>query len=90
MLDTSGVLPTGEKFSGPDELKKLLLKRQDQFLRNLSEQMLTYALGRRLEECDESAVLDIRAGLKKDENRFSALVLEVVKSFPFQHRRNER
>jgi len=87
-LDASGVLPTGEKFSGPDELKKLLLKRKDQFLRNLSEQMLTYALGRKLEDCDENTVLDIRDALKRDNNRFSTLILEVVRSFPFQHRRN--
>lgn len=87
MLDTTGELPSGEKFSGPGELKKLLLKRQDQFLLNVSEQMLTYALGRPLEDCDERAVIEIQAALRRNNNQFSALVLAVVKSFPFQHRR---
>ncbi len=87
MLDATGVLPSGEKFSGPVELKKLLLKRQDQFLLNVSEQMLTYALGRPLEDCDERATLEIQTTLLRNETRFSALVLGVVKSFPFQHRR---
>ncbi|MBM3995453.1 MAG: DUF1592 domain-containing protein [Planctomycetes bacterium] len=86
-LDASGELPTGEKFSGPIELKKLLLKRQDQVLLNLSEQMLSYALGRPLEDCDERAVIEIQTALRRNENRFSALILGIVKSFPFQHRR---
>ena len=86
LLDSSGALPTGEKFSGPEELKKLLLDREDQFLRNVSEQMLTYALGRALEDYDQPTVIKIREELKQD-NRFSTLVMGVVKSFPFQHRR---
>jgi len=87
LLDASGELPTGEKFSGPEELKQLLVKRQDQFLLNLSEQILMYALGRPLEDCDEPAVREIQTGLAEHEQRFSLLVLGVVKSFPFQHRR---
>jgi hypothetical protein len=87
LLDSTGVLPSGEKFSGPAELKRLLLDRRNQFLRNLSEQILTYALGRKLEDCDQPAVLRIQADLKKDP-RFSTLVLGAVRSFPFGHRRN--
>ncbi len=87
LLDASGELPSGEKFTGPEELKELLFSRQDQFLRNLSEQMLTYALGRRLEDCDQPSVLEIQTAVRQDP-RFSTLVVSVVKSFPFQHRRN--
>jgi mono/diheme cytochrome c family protein len=52
-LDTVGVLPTGEQFDGPGELKKLLLeKRRAEFLRNLSRKLLGYALGRQLNRYD--------------------------------------
>jgi len=88
-LDTSGELPGGEKFAGPAQLKSILLKRDDQFRRNLAEQMLAYALGRPVEECDESAVAEVQTALQQDKMRFSALVVAVVKSFPFQHRRQE-
>lgn len=86
-LDVSGELPTGEKLNGAADLKKVILARQDDFVRNLSEQLLTYALGRVLEDFDDCPVRQITAQLKTDEYRFSSLVLETVKSYPFQHRR---
>ena len=89
-LDTSGILPSLQKFSGPVELKKILMQQQDQVRRNLSEQMLSYALGRPLDDCDESSVLEIQTALQDQGNRFSAVILGVVKSFPFQHRRREK
>ncbi len=51
--------------------------------------MLTYALGRGLEYYDRPAVEKAVHGLDKDGARFSALVLEIVKSTPFQMRRGE-
>jgi len=50
--------------------------------------MLTYALGRELEDCDDGAVRAITANLRKNDHRFSALVTGVVDSFAFQYRRN--
>jgi Protein of unknown function (DUF1592)/Protein of unknown function (DUF1588)/Protein of unknown function (DUF1585)/Protein of unknown function (DUF1587)/Protein of unknown function (DUF1595) len=87
-LDTDGVLPTGEKFSGVRELKRIILTKQDDFLRNLVSQMLTYALGRELDYYDEAPIREIQTALKKDGTKFSALVLGIVKSFPFQQRKN--
>ena len=87
-VDASGQLPTGEKFSGAPGLKQIILQRRDPFVRNLAEQMLTYALGRELEDCDDCAVSAIVANLKRNDDRFSALVQGVVDSYPFQHRRN--
>lgn len=87
-LDTTGQLPTGEKFNGPAELKQLIVQRREAFVRNLTEQMLLYALGRELQYYDDCAVRDVTAALAKDEHRFSALVLGIVKSYPFRHRRN--
>ncbi|MEN9573918.1 MAG: hypothetical protein RL514_1773 [Verrucomicrobiota bacterium] len=86
-LDTTGQLPTGEKLTGAADLKQVLWQRRDQFTRNLAEQLLAYALGRELEFFDECPVNEIQAALAKEEFRFSALVLGVVKSLPFQNRR---
>ena len=86
-LDTTGQLPTGEKLTGAADLKRVILKRQEEFVRNLSEQLLRYALGRELDFYDECPVNEITAALAREQYHFSALVLGVVKSFPFQHRR---
>ena len=52
----SGTLPSGESFRGPGELKAILKARPREFTRCLTEKMLTYALGRGLEESDRCAV----------------------------------
>jgi mono/diheme cytochrome c family protein len=87
-VDSSGVLTSGEKFSGPIELKAQLLRRKEDFARNLSEKMLAYALGRGLEPYDLPAVRKITAALEKDDYRSGALLAEIVKSYPFQYRKN--
>jgi hypothetical protein len=87
-LDTAGVLPNGEKFDGPVELKKVLAGKRDRFVENVCEQMLTYALGRELKPYDKPVVKEIATALAKDGYKFSTLVSAVVKSFPFQHRKN--
>ncbi len=89
-IDASGELgdgPTGEKFRGPEELRQLLRKKEDAVRRCLTEKLLTYALGRGLEYADKCHVDPIVAAVKDEQNRFSALVLEIVKSEPFQMRR---
>lgn len=87
-LDTGGVLPSGEKFNGPVELKAVLMAKREKFTENLCAQMLSYALGRQLRPNDKPVVKEIAAKLAKDQYRFSTLVLQVVSSFPFQHRKN--
>ncbi len=86
-IDTSGELPSGEKFNGPDELRKILWKRKDEFVRNLTEKMLIYALGREVHYYDEPAVREILRDLQQNNYRFSRLILGVAKSFPFKNQR---
>jgi hypothetical protein len=88
-LDVSGVLPTGEKVEGASGLKQVLLKRKDDFARNLVEKTLVYALGRELDHFDECSIRAIHEALKSNDYRFSVLVTEVVKSAPFQQRRTD-
>jgi hypothetical protein len=87
-VDASGVLVTGEKFDGPAELKKLLVERKGLFTRNVSEKMLSYALGRGLDYYDTPEVKRIAHAVEKANYRGSVLVTEIVKSYPFQFRRN--
>jgi hypothetical protein len=89
-IDPSGVLPNGQSFKGPAELKAILKGRSDAFARCLAEKMLTYALGRGVERSDRCAVDEIARNLAREQFRFSALVLQIVKSDPFQKRRGQQ
>jgi Protein of unknown function (DUF1585)/Protein of unknown function (DUF1588) len=85
-IDASGVLPGGQSFRGPAELKVILKDKKDQFSRCLTEKLLTYALGRGLEYYDRCAMDEIMEALEKDDYRFSALITGVINSGPFQKR----
>jgi hypothetical protein len=90
-IDVAGKLPTGEQFSGPVELKQLLLdKRRPDFLRNLSRKMLGYALGREINRVDRCVVKDCVEALERGEFRASCLLETIVLSFPFSHRYHEK
>src|SRR5262249_39627698 len=86
-VDSSGKLPGGASFSGPKELKQVLKSQAPLFARNITEKMLTYALGRGLEGSDRPAVDQISQRLAADGYRFSTLVIEIVKSSAFQMRK---
>ncbi|WP_422930537.1 DUF1592 domain-containing protein [Singulisphaera sp. PoT] len=89
-VDDSGKLPSGESFRGAIELKKVLRERKKElFLRNLTRRMLSYALARGLEPFDAPTVKEIIAKLEERDYRSRTLVTEIVRSFPFQYRRNE-
>ena len=89
-IDSSGKLPDGRTFRGPEEMKAILKGDRDVFARCVTEKMLTYALGRGLERYDKATVKAIADRLAARQYRFSALVEEIVKSRPFQMRRAER
>ena len=89
-VETRGALVSGERFADHEELSRVLSDaRQAEFLRCLSEKVLTYALGRGLEYYDRPAVAAIETRLRKRGLRFSALVQAVVESVPFQYRRGD-
>jgi mono/diheme cytochrome c family protein len=88
-IDSSGVLPGGQAFKGPAELKGILKGKADQFRRCLAEKLLTYALGRGLEYYDRRAVDQIVTATQRGRDTFSALTLAIVKSDPFQMRRGQ-
>jgi mono/diheme cytochrome c family protein len=89
-VDASGLLPGGESFKGPLELVKVLKARQGEFRRCLAEKMLTYALGRGLELYDKCTLDDLCSEMQRHQDRFSSLVLAIVKSDAFQMRRGRK
>jgi hypothetical protein len=87
-IDPAGKLITGESFTDIRELKRILATdRRLDFQYCLTEKLLTYALGRGLENHDIYAVDEIVARLQEADDRFSALLMGVIESVPFQKRR---
>ena len=89
-VDATGVLTTGQKFNGANDLTNILLTdRKDSFLRNVVNKMLTYALGRGMEPYDRPAIDAIVARMAKDGNTFQSMILAITDSVPFQKRRGD-
>jgi mono/diheme cytochrome c family protein len=88
-VDSSGVLPGGKRFSNPAEMRQILSQRLPEFSRALTEKLLIYALGRGLERYDRPTIRNITTRVAASGYRFQTLVLEVVRSLPFQSRRAE-
>jgi hypothetical protein len=88
-INASGELPGGAKFNGPLALAKVLDKRRSEFVRCLSEKMLTFALGRELAVQDRCTVDKIVEQVEGKDFRFSALVDAIVLSDAFRKTSNE-
>ena len=88
-IDASGQLADGTKLDGPVGLRQVLLSRSDLFVTAFTEKLLTYALGRGVESHDMPFVRSIVRTAALNNHRFSAFVLEIVNSMPFQMRKAE-
>jgi Protein of unknown function (DUF1585) len=86
-IDASGALPDGTPFNGPAGLREVLLKKQDMFVETFTERLLTYALGRGVEEYDYAALRKIAREAAAHDQKWSAIILGIVNSTPFQMRR---
>jgi hypothetical protein len=85
-VDGSGELVDGTKLNGPASLRQALLSRSDAFVAVATQKLLTYSLGRGVQYYDMPVVRSVIRDAKRDDYRFSALVLGIVKSAPFQMR----
>src|ERR1044071_6692033 len=88
-VDASGAIPGDKEFRGIDGLEAALRRRPELFVATLTENLLTFALGRGVEYYDAPDVRKIVRDAGKDDYRFSSLILGIVKSVPFQMRRAE-
>jgi hypothetical protein len=90
-IDAAGKLITGETFRDIRDVKRVLAtQHRRDFYRCLTEKLLTYALGRGLDYYDVETVDQIVERLERENGRFSAVLMGVVESPPFQKRRNIR
>ena len=85
-IDSSGQLPDGTAISGPADLRQALVARPDRFVQTLTENLLTYALGRSLDYRDMPTVRAIVRDAEADDYRFEAIVRGVVSSPAFRER----
>ena len=83
-IDASGELPTGEKVTNPGDLIRLVRdQKSEQFVRTLTEKLMTYGTGRGLEYYDRCAIDQILANASKNDYRFQELLLGIITSDPF-------
>ena len=82
-IDSTGRLPGGESFRTLSEFRQLLLDREHQFNRCLTEKLMTYALGRELEIGDRPAIDRICEDMTDPEKGLRDLIQAVVTSESF-------
>jgi hypothetical protein len=82
-IDASGILVDGTKVAGPESLNTALMSRSQLFILNITEKLLTYALGRAIDHHDMPVVRAIVRQAANDDYSFGALVMGVAQSAPF-------
>jgi hypothetical protein len=86
-IDAAADLYDGRRMNGAEGLRAALIARQDMVLRNFTQQLMTYALGRRLSYRDMPAVRTIVRAAGANGNRFSSFITGVVSSDAFRRSR---
>ena len=89
LIDASAILPDGTAFEGPRGVRDYLLSSEERFVATLTKKLLTYALGRGLEDYDPPAVRAIVKAAEDDNYSWSSIILGIVESVPFQMRRSQ-
>ena len=88
-IDASSVLWDGTKVNGPVELRQALLRYSPQFVRTITEKLMTFSLGRGVEYQDMPVIRSIVRDADKDNDKFLSILMGIVKSAPFQMRTKE-
>jgi hypothetical protein len=84
-VDASGELPGGQRFTGPAELRRLLMARhQEEFLTNVTRRLAAFSLGRALRPQDEGLIRRLMAECQATGWHADALVESLVLSEAFQ------
>ncbi len=88
-VDAAGGLPDGRQFSGANGLESGLLDRPEMFVGTLVEKLMTYALGRGIEDYDAPAIRKIVRDSRAVDYRISSLIHGIARSTPFQMRTSQ-
>lgn len=86
-IDASGEFADGTRFAGPGDLKSIIAAKKEDFVRCVTEKLLTYAIGRGVEYYDRPTVEKIVTSLPNEGYRMKSLIAEIVKSDAFRQRR---
>ena len=89
-IDARGSLVDGTEIDGPRGLREMLVARQDEFVRTVTEKLLTYALGRGVEYRDMPAVRRIMREAADTDHRWESIILGITRSTPFQMRTRDK
>jgi len=84
VIDSAGKLVDGTAVNGPADVRQALMKHPEQFVQTMTEKLLTYGLGRRLEYYDMPGVRKIVRDAGRDNYRFSSIIMGIIRSAPFQ------
>ena len=85
-VDARGALIDGTEIDGPGGLRGMLVARQPEFIRTVTEKLLTYAIGRGAEYYDMPAVRQIQRDAADGDHRWESIILGITKSTPFRMR----
>jgi len=88
-VDIAGTMPNGKSFQTAAEMRAVLVGSMPQVTRCLTEKVMTYALGRGMQNYDNRTLNQIDKAVTADGYHFQTLIYEVVRSLPFQSRRGE-
>ena len=83
-VDPSGNYLGGVEFAGFADLRDWMLERGDRFAHNVTEKLMTYALGRRVEYYDQPVIRQIVREAASENYSWSSILLGVAKSAPFK------
>lgn len=87
-IDSAGILGDGTPIDGPVALREALLAKPEVFASTVTQKLMIYALGRGLAPEDMPVVRSILRNAAEDDYAMMSIILGIVDSFPFQHRRN--
>jgi hypothetical protein len=85
-LDTRGDFYDGTTIASPAELQRALLKRPTPIVRAFTQNLMAYAIGRRVEYFDQPAIRRIEAAARSRDYKINEFIVGVVKSDPFRRR----
>jgi hypothetical protein len=85
-IDARGKMVDGAMLNGPDDLRNALIGNSNVFVVSVTEKLMTYALGRAVTHADQPTVRDIVRKSRADQFKLTTLIMNVVRSAPFQQR----
>ncbi len=88
-IDATAVMEDGTEINGPVDLKLAISEEKEKFAENLARKMMSYAFGRGIGFIDSPTIKEIKNSLLKNDFHSEKMMLTLVNSYPFRHRRSD-